>query len=186
MKNFILSILLLSTIYNLGKSDCASPSRYVLQLLANSTTLYRGSTEWINDIQRQNSKVNTIFGSEGSTRVSGITARVFRFAVQNIKADHDNITARFDITNDSNTISITSEIEENLVTKVENEEQIRQALSMNGKSENQSDLMTECYYRTETNFDVKEKALRAKVHSSCKSKLPVALFMQQMNKLRRS
>jgi hypothetical protein len=182
-KNLILYILLISSINILSKPDCTSPSKFVLQFLANSTTLYRGSRDWITAIQRSNSKANTVFVStEDNSNISGVGAQLFMVANQNLKADQNNITACFDITNNAGTISIISKIEEARIKRNPNEIEIEQGLSINGKSERQADLMTECQYSIETIYDSTENALRSKMRGSCRSKLPIALFMQQIRK----
>ena len=92
MNKLFLSILLLinSGLIAEQNSDCVSPSEYVMQFLANSTTLWKGSRDWINKLDN-NSNEYTVFARTRFMPYEGVYARVLGFFLQNMKASEDTV-----------------------------------------------------------------------------------------------
>lgn len=185
---FLFALLLCPGFFNAQSYDCAKPTHYVMQFLAKSGTKWYGNEEWVKDLKEGVSvETNYLYMHDTrngtSLKYTGVSVDAYDIR----KTPVDTVKAKFIITLDPNgLVIITSLIEDAEVAEVTNLQEIKNLKSLieevNDKTENQTDDFSECHYKISPDFDDTTHILRVKLSSSCKTKMPLELFLKEREK----
>lgn len=163
-------------------TDCPLPSEYVLGFLKKSSTLYRGSQDWQDTIKKDGATADTVYAQTHLTGYSGIFARYIQLGW----LAEDAVKGSFTTSSKGNTVEVASVIEDLKVTKTANEKEAHElealATSSPKHTERQTDFCSSCAVVKTSQFDKKTNQLRVLTKSTCKTRMPRCLFMEQIQK----
>jgi hypothetical protein len=169
-------------------SDCSTPTEYMLQFLAKSGTLYRGSYEWLDELLKNKKARTNFLATRDHGRLMEYAGLPISFhSLYNMLSEVpvDTIKAKFELNCIDESVEITSYIEDTEVRNLSDQEfkKIKKVMqSINDKNkEEQSDNCTTCTYEMNARFNEESGTVYLTLKARCKSRMPISRFIQEIN-----
>lgn len=192
MKFYIFSFLLLclsvQSQENASK-DCISITEFVMQFLAKSSTKYRGSTAWINDLSAKNAQVETAYAKTWNHHYQGLAAFALHNAPDLIKTKENMLTSSFKVKHtQDDTIIIDASISDTEFVKMSSEKEAdeiqKKAFQINGTTNDLEDALTKCSVQHFIEFDEQTNVAKITQKYNCKTTLEVLEFLKDIKRFK--
>ncbi len=194
MKKINYSVLFLTTflISNIlpceqSTQDQCSPTEYIMQFLAKSGTYYHGSSDWVESLKKNKAAKTNYVATRGTRLIesSGIVVSAHTCFSVFSEVPVDTVKAYFELSlTDDDCVIIASRIEDIEVRKVLDADEIAKVKTASLPEEKLSDTCSECTSVIKVDWDKKTNTLRTKMKTRCESKIPLTLFLKELNKQR--
>ena len=169
--------------------DCLPPTEYVMEFLAESSTLFKGSDDWKEAIKKNRAQAHTIMASKRTHDDTGFPFRehyrgiaAYLYSLSHFRnAWHpmdDAVSGKFEITNNNGMIKIVAVLKNTEVitlNKDQLEEAQESAKKISGKPSRKEDSSgTECTHVPHMTYDEKTNKWMMNIESRCVVKMPLA------------
>lgn len=164
-------------------------TQYIMQILAASGTKWRGNKEWIKDLKKGVSiETNFLFMSADTKekRLLSTGAIVKAYDILHFIFGFENvytIKAKFAITQENDgSVSIASSIKDTRFSSVNPCDTPQQAMDV--EEDQKKDNYSECYRKIISRLNRETNKVEYTMASSCTTKIPLDLFIKEIEKNR--